>query len=245
MSKEILEMLSHDEHYYGEFGKQFLSNSDIKTLIEDPANFKQHEETVEILQGSYFHALLLEPDKATKFPIVKASSRNTNLYKDMRDAEGLTLMLLDSEAELMRNLAKRLKNNLELYELIYAKGNEFEVPGIAEIHGEIWKAKADIRNPSRKRTLDLKTTSDINKFKKSAWVYNYDSGAFVYEEVFGDPMDFIVACKKTGRFGIFEASPEAKEQGEMKAIQAVTAYRRFYKDGGVEDPNDYVSWDSF
>jgi len=37
MSKnEIIEKLKIDEHYYGDFGKQYLSNSDISTLLKDP-----------------------------------------------------------------------------------------------------------------------------------------------------------------------------------------------------------------
>ena len=35
MKKEkIIEMLKEDEHYYGDFGKQFLSNSDIKHYLK-------------------------------------------------------------------------------------------------------------------------------------------------------------------------------------------------------------------
>ena len=31
--KEILEKLKDDEHYYGEYGRNFISNSDIRTLM--------------------------------------------------------------------------------------------------------------------------------------------------------------------------------------------------------------------
>jgi hypothetical protein len=34
--KEILEKLKDDEHYYGEFGRNFISNSDIRTLMTNP-----------------------------------------------------------------------------------------------------------------------------------------------------------------------------------------------------------------
>ena len=34
--KKVLEKLKEDEHYYGKFGKQFLSNSDISTLLTNP-----------------------------------------------------------------------------------------------------------------------------------------------------------------------------------------------------------------
>ncbi len=33
---EILKRLKNDEDYYGDFGKQYLSNSDIYTLLNNP-----------------------------------------------------------------------------------------------------------------------------------------------------------------------------------------------------------------
>jgi hypothetical protein len=35
--KEILERLKNDDDYYGEFGRQFISNSDIRTLNDKSA----------------------------------------------------------------------------------------------------------------------------------------------------------------------------------------------------------------
>ena len=32
---DILKKLEIDEHYYGEFGQQYLSNSDISTLLKN------------------------------------------------------------------------------------------------------------------------------------------------------------------------------------------------------------------
>ena len=37
--KSVLKRLENDEDYYGEFGKQFLSNSDIRALLKDPLTF--------------------------------------------------------------------------------------------------------------------------------------------------------------------------------------------------------------
>ena len=34
--KEIISRLKNDEDYYGSFGKQYLSNSDIQTLLSNP-----------------------------------------------------------------------------------------------------------------------------------------------------------------------------------------------------------------
>jgi hypothetical protein len=36
--KEIIDKLREDEHYYGKFGQQYLSNSNIKTLLSEPEN---------------------------------------------------------------------------------------------------------------------------------------------------------------------------------------------------------------
>ena len=35
---EIIDKLRDDDHYYGDFGKQYLSNSNIKTLLSNPEN---------------------------------------------------------------------------------------------------------------------------------------------------------------------------------------------------------------
>ena len=39
-----LELLKDDANYYGEMGKQFLSNSDIDALLRDPSSFKKNKE---------------------------------------------------------------------------------------------------------------------------------------------------------------------------------------------------------
>ena len=35
---KIIEKLRDDEHYYGDFGKKYLSNSDISALLKNPLN---------------------------------------------------------------------------------------------------------------------------------------------------------------------------------------------------------------
>ena len=90
-------MLDNDEHYYGEFGKSFLSNSDIKSLLENPLQFKQPiVGNPNLIKGSYFHTLVLEPDKLERFKIIDAATRNTKKYKDLSGGE---LCLLEKEAD--------------------------------------------------------------------------------------------------------------------------------------------------
>ena len=71
--KEILEALRNDENYYGDFGKQFLSNSDISTLLTNPLLLgAPRPPNPNFVIGSYFHTAILEPDKLNKFKIIKS-----------------------------------------------------------------------------------------------------------------------------------------------------------------------------
>ena len=82
---DILKKLEDDEHYYGKFGQQYLSNSDIITLLNDPKNFRQPKDiTKAMLIGRYFHTAMLEPEKvgSSEFISIDASSRNTKKYKE-------------------------------------------------------------------------------------------------------------------------------------------------------------------
>ena len=45
MDKKIIEKLKQDEHYYGDYGKQFLSNSDISVLLKNPKLLHQKKRT--------------------------------------------------------------------------------------------------------------------------------------------------------------------------------------------------------
>ena len=40
-SQKILDALRDDEQYYGEFGQQYLSNSDVGTLLKNPTQFRK------------------------------------------------------------------------------------------------------------------------------------------------------------------------------------------------------------
>ena len=76
--QKVIEKLRDDEHYYGDFGKKYLSNSDIGTLLTNPLNLgKASEARPAFLVGGYFHTAILEPDKLKKYKIIDASTRNT------------------------------------------------------------------------------------------------------------------------------------------------------------------------
>lgn len=81
---EIIARLKNDEDYYGEFGKQYLSNSKIDSLLNNPLSFNdESEKTSAFLVGGYLHTAILEPNKLKKYKIIESSTRNTKAYKEM------------------------------------------------------------------------------------------------------------------------------------------------------------------
>ena len=102
----------------------------------------------------------------------------------------------------------------------------------------MWKGKADIVNHDEKLIVDLKTTANINKFKSSAYKYNYDSQAYIYSKMFGYEFAFIVVDKTTYQIGIYDCSPEFYNSGAEKVKKASETYDLFYKSEDF-DPQQY------
>ena len=234
--KEILDRLKNDEDYYGEFGQQFLSNSNISTLLNNPLALKEPMKKIPaFLVGGYFHTAILEPEKLGKYKIIDVNSRNNKEYRELEDPE---VYLLQKEVDQIELMTGKMLNNDICKDLIRSVGNEYEVPGIKEIHGEMWKGKADIINHNQKLVVDLKTSADISKFRYSAKKYNYDSQAYIYSQLFGYEMIFIVIDKNTLQLGIFDCSDAFLRSGEDKVLKAIDAYRLFFKSKDF-DPEQY------
>jgi len=234
--KEIIDKLRIDEHYYGDFGKQYLSNSDISTLLKNPLALKEPSKSnVHFLIGGYFHTAILEPNKIKNFKIVESSSRNTKAYKEMSGGE---MCLLQHEVDKTEALVQKLMDNKVCRDLISEEKGEYEVPAITELYGQMWKGKADIVNHNEKLIIDLKTTSDLDNFKWNAKKYNYDSQAYIYSKLFGYEFVFIAIDKNSGQIGLFDCSTNFYKSGELKVEKASEAYDLFYNTEGF-DPHQY------
>lgn len=237
--QQVIEKLREDEHYYGEFGKQFLSNSDIGILLENPLLYnKPKTKTVPMLIGGYFHTLVLEPEKLKSFKVVQSNTRNTKVYREISNGE---LCVLQKEADMCELMSDALLENDVCREMIKGTGKsniEYEVPGLAELGGQTWKGKADILNHDLQLIIDIKTTSDLNKFRRSAYTYNYDSQAYIYRKMFGYDMVFIAIDKNTRHIGVYDCSDNFLISGNDKVTRAVEAYELFYQDDSF-DPKQY------
>ena len=237
-TKGIIERLKNDEDYYGDFGKKFLSNSNISTLMNNPlALGNDIIRSNALVIGSYFHVAILEPDKLKKFKIIDASTRNTKIYKELSGGE---LCLLQHEVDKIDIIIEKVLENDVCTSLIHGN-TDHEVPGIAPIKGNLWKGKADILNHDDKLIVDLKTTGDINSFAYSAKKYNYDSQAYIYKQIFGYDMVFLVVDKTTHQIGLFDCSEAFYQRGYEKVMAASNIYDLFYKTEDFEPEQFFIS----
>ena len=228
--EEIIERLRIDEDYYGKFGQQFLSNSNISTLLKNPMALRdQTPDNPNFKIGGYFHTAILEPEKLKSFKIIDATTRNTKQYKEISGGE---VCLLQHEVDMIEKMVEKMMANDICRDLIQpVLGNvQYEEPGTVRLYDNIWKGKADIVNHDEKLVIDLKTTGDIDKFRWSASKFNYDSQAYIYRHLFGYDMLFIAIDKNTHQIGLFDCSPKFYKSGKEKVEKASEVYDLFYKD---------------
>lgn len=237
-TSEILKKLENDDEYYNGIGKQYLSNSNISTLLKNPLALYEPSKVIPaFLVGGYFHTAILEPEKLKKYKIVESSTRNTKAYKEISEGE---LCLLQQEVDQIELMVDKVMSNSVCKDLIRTGNVEYEVPQIKEINGLMWKGKADIVNHSERLIIDLKTTTDEKKFRYSASKYNYDSQAFIYNQLFGYEMLFIVIDKNTNQIKIADCSSSFYERGQRKVEEAAAQYELFFKTKDF-DPNQFFN----
>jgi len=246
MDENVIELLRDDKQYYGGVGKQYLSNSDIGTLLKNPELFGvSRPDNKNFAEGRYFHQLILEPEKAKDVVWVDAASRNTKAYKEFIEESGMEVALLRTEKETIEALVEKMRSNLDFFEMIHAKGNVFEMPNIMTYSSVSddnhsltqWKGKADIVH--KDYVIDLKTTSNLDDFKWNARKYNYDSQAFIYQKLFGKPIMFLVIEKKTGRMGMFTGNQDFYDRGQDKMHRAIDVYHKFFSEESTIDIQNY------
>lgn len=236
---EIIEKLRDDEQYYGDFGKTFLSNSDISSLLYNPLEFKKPlKPSPALVIGGYFHTCILEPNKLDKYKIIESSSRNTKVYKELSEGD---ICLLEKEADQILLMREKVLS-VDLFKDLIQEGNiEYEKPGIIDLEGLLWKGKADIINHTNQLLVDLKTTSNINSFHSSAYKFNYDSQAYIYSKMFGYELVFVVIDKNTHQLGLFDCSEEFLQSGQNKVAKAVQSYNEFFAGDGMDLSQYYIN----
>ena len=238
MELEIITQLRDDVEYYKGAGKQYLSNSDIGVLLSNPQDFgKEREDSKAFMDGRYFHQLILEPSKAKEMLSVDVSTRTTKEYKAFCEDNNLPFCMLKKEQDEIQGLVNIINGNIAFYDEIYKAGNLYETPAVGMIQGVMWKGKADIVTDDS--VIDLKTTSDIHKFKWTAKAYNYDSQCYIYQSLFGKPLVFYVIDKSTGVLGIFRPTEDFVKSGELKVGRAIEVFNKYFGSAPSDDIVNY------
>lgn len=237
--KKSIELLRDDNNYYGEFGRNFMSNTDVKALIDDPVNFKQGSiDAVNLAKGRLTHVLLFEPHKVSTLKISAAVNRNSSLYKQDCHRLGEKYLLLQKDFTEMAFLVGKIKQNLEVYEMMFHHQAVFEEPNLLSYLGLWWKTKADSKTPDI--VIDFKSTGDLSRFKWAAKEYCYDSQAFLYGKSYNVPVVFVVGEKGTGKIGVFECGNDFLRSGSDKVNMALDNYNKYWNpETKTEEPNDY------
>jgi hypothetical protein len=225
--EETINLLRDDNEYYGGVGKKFLSNSDIGNLLNNPSAYGiPREDNPVFAKGRYFHQSILEPDKVKDFPFIDVNSRNSVKYKEAVRDSGKPFLLLEKEIQDIKGWVSALLQKVDMYDLITGDNAVYEVPSIGMIEGLMWKGKADILTD--RAIIDLKTTGDIMKFRYSAKAYNYDSQAYIYQTLFGKPLEFIAVDKTTKVVGHFTCSENFIMGGKDKVERAANNYKDYF-----------------
>ena len=132
--QSVIDTLRDDEQYYGKFGQQYLSNSDIGTLLSNPMNFRKPQaDNINFHKGRYFHQLILEPAKAEETEFIDIGSRNTKAYKEMIATHKQEIVMLEKEGQEIRDCVSAMMQNFSFFEGVRQEGCEYEVLSLIHI----------------------------------------------------------------------------------------------------------------
>ena len=242
--EKLINRMYDDSFYYGELGKNALSSSPIKNLLDSPKAYSRslnyNEDSDPFKMGRLIHLAALEPEKLeTLCHVVEVQSENTKKYKEKVAEIGdnryiFTRKMYDKG---MYTVDSLLQNDIWME---YTRKAKFEEPGFDILHGYPFRAKADVLGLDY--IADLKTTSDLKSFQWSAKKYSYDVQVYIYCQIFGiDYRDFIffVIDKATGDLGIWDVKESAYNRGKEKVEYAIRIFEKYFIKQ-EEDINSYV-----
>ena len=230
--EELINNMDNDEFYYNLCGKNMLSSSSAKLLLD---SYKKYyyitkygmKESQALRDGWLFHTAILEPDVFERQHYTKVKSKNTIEFKAaIKALEGNTEIkaFTSTERESAERLADAFLKNSQLVQ--YLNKAQFEIPIAGEVMGMPFRGKADIITSSG-GIIDLKTTTQISKFKYSAKNFSYDLQCYIYCNLFNvSYKDFLfIAIDKDSLVPkVCEVSEEFYFDGERKCEQAIGEY---------------------
>ena len=238
--KDILEKMMDDDFYYGYLGKNALSSSMCKSLIESPEAYVRElnkppkaKEPQPFRDGRLIHLLALEPHRIEELTIID-STKGSKLYKLAVEEKPAQSVYTRAELNRCKEIAEAVLGNQEYKELV--KNASFELPAVGYYNGLPFRGKADILLAGI--VFDIKTTSDINSFEVAALLYGYDLQAELYLELFECfEFKYAVVDKKTKEVGFFQFDNNFIQSGYDKLNKATENYYKYLENKEFYDLN--------
>ena len=238
--KYILDKMMDDSFYYGYLGKNALSSSMCKSLLESPEAYvkslnkeSKDKEPQPFRDGRLIHLLALEPHRVDELTIID-STKGSKLYKLAVEEKPAQSVYTRSELNRCQLIADAVLERDDFRELV--RFADFEIPEIGYYNGLPFRGKADILLPGI--VVDLKTTSDISNFERSSLIYNYDLQCALYLELFSCfEFKYVVVDKKTREVEFVSFSSEFIQSGYDKLDLATENYYKYLENKDFYDLN--------
>ncbi len=238
--EDILKKMMDDSFYYKYLGKNALSSSMCKSLLEGPEAYvmalnkeDNGKEPQPFRDGRLIHLLALEPHRIEELTIID-STKGSKLYKLAVEEKPAQSVYTRAELNRCQSVADAVLERDEFRELV--RFADFEIPAIGYYNNIPFRGKADVLLPGV--VVDLKTTSDISNFEQAALLYNYDLQCALYLELFKCfEFKYIVVDKKTKEVKFVSFSSEFIQGGYDKLNLATENYYKYLENKEFYDLN--------
>jgi hypothetical protein len=225
----LLKQMEEDAFYYGFLGKHALSSSSLKTILKswddyllEISGLAKPIPVQALRDGRLVHLAVLEPHRLKDLTIID-STKGSKLFKEAVELKSEAEVYTSRELEKCLKIASYVDKSFDSFLIL--DGSEKEVPEIMTYRGLPFRGKADCLTEDA--VVDLKTTSDINRFESSIDNFGYDLQGALYLKLFNrDRFSFIVVDKTTGEVAVRELSPEELLRGEQKLEKAIDIFKK-------------------
>lgn len=228
--------------------KEYLSSSDLKTLLKDPSKFynekilglkEPQKENAHYDIGSLVHSLILEPHLVQEeFAFFGGLRKQGPLFESFKQMYPDKIIISRPQRLKCEYYVAGYKRRPEAKKLI--KGGFSEHTICVDMDGVKIKVRCDYINVDKGYIADVKTTGfsvERDSFKVTCDQYMYQLSGALYakaaEIYYGKPFDFyfIAISKMDGECQVYKLSEESKQRGLLQINQALEKYKACLKSG--------------
>jgi hypothetical protein len=235
--------------------KTRLSSSSLKILLESPERFynevilgqRENKESNAFDEGSFVHALILEPEIiAEEFAFFDGMRKAGKDWEDFKAANPGKVLLSKPQRTRCNYYWESYKRNKAAIALI--KDGEAEHTICEDLKGIPLKVRTDYINVEKGYIADVKTSGfpvDIDSFRITIDQYKYQLSAALYcaiaKEHYGKDFDFyfIAIAKKEVDCQVYKISADMMRRGNQMMNKAISIYNKC-KETGIwkrDEPN--------